>query len=252
MRTAARAEGAVPGRSAVCHAIVLHPPGGIAGGDRLEISVAAAPAHALLTTPGAGKWYRSGGRQAQQSLTVRVAREAVVEWLPQETIVFDGAEATMHSRIELAAGGVFCGWEILCLGRTAAGERFSYGRPGPGDADREGRAAVVARTRSALRRLALARSGRRSGRPAGECDAAARRPDGRARVARGLRALPVADGLLTGVTALPELLVARCLAPGAEVWHAPGWATCGSCCARRRSAGKPCRRASGVPECGNA
>jgi hypothetical protein len=80
-----------------------------------------------MTTPGAGKWYRSGGRQAQQSLTVRVAREAVVEWLPQETIVFDGAEATMHSRIELAAGGVFCGWEILCLGRTAAGERFSYG-----------------------------------------------------------------------------------------------------------------------------
>ena len=112
-----------PEGAAVCHAIVLHPPGGIAGGDRLEISVAAGQGvHALLTTPGAGKWYRSGGRPAQQSLTVRVAREAVVEWLPQETIVFDGAEATMHSRIELAAGGVFCGWEVLCLGRTAAGE----------------------------------------------------------------------------------------------------------------------------------
>jgi urease accessory protein len=119
-----------PEGAAVCDTIVLHPPGGIAGGDRLEISVAAAPhAHALLTTPGAGKWYRSGGRPAQQSLTVRVAREAVVEWLPQETIVFDGADAAMHSRIELAAGGVFCGWEILCLGRTAAGERFQLRPP---------------------------------------------------------------------------------------------------------------------------
>jgi urease accessory protein len=118
-----------PEGPAVCHAIVLHPPGGVAGGDSLEIGVTAAPnAGALLTTPGAGKWYRSGGRVARQSLTVRVAEGAVVEWLPQETIVFDGAEARMETHVELAAGALFCGWEVLCLGRTESGERFRHGR----------------------------------------------------------------------------------------------------------------------------
>jgi urease accessory protein len=118
-----------PEGPAVCHAIVLHPPGGIVGGDRLDISLAAgAGAHALLTTPGAGKWYRSGGRPAQHVLNVRIGRAAVIEWLPQETIVFDGADAQMHTHVQLAAGGMFCGWEILCLGRTAAGEGFSHGQ----------------------------------------------------------------------------------------------------------------------------
>ncbi len=118
-----------PEGPAVCQAIVLHPPGGIAGGDGLEIMLtAAAGAHAQLTTPGAGKWYRSGGRRARQSLHVRVDGQAIVEWLPQETIVFDGAEAELQTRVELAAGASYCGWEILCLGRTAAGERFAQGR----------------------------------------------------------------------------------------------------------------------------
>jgi len=118
-----------PEGPAVCQAIILHPPGGIAGGDGLDIALlAGAGAHAQLTTPGAGKWYRSGGRRASQSLHLRVDAQAIVEWLPQETIVFDGAEAAMQTRIELAAGALYCGWEILCLGRTASGERFAHGR----------------------------------------------------------------------------------------------------------------------------
>ncbi|MEF8719615.1 MAG: urease accessory protein UreD [Candidatus Accumulibacter necessarius] len=210
-----------PEGAAVCHAIVLHPPGGVAGGDRLEISVAAAPgAHALLTTPGAGKWYRSGGRQAQQSLTVRVAREAVVEWLPQETIVFDGAEATMHSRIELAAGGVFCGWEILCLGRTAAGERFSYGHLDLATRiEREGRPLWLERGQLCGGSPWLEAAAGLAGQPVSATLLLAGRTVEREWL-EACRALPVADGLLTGVTALPELLVARCLAPGAELARA--------------------------------
>ncbi len=117
-----------PEGEAVCHAIVLHPPSGIAGGDQLEISVDVGPgAHALLTTPGAGKWYRSAGAWAGQQLEFNVAAGATLEWLPQESIVFDGARADMQSKVKLAADARFIGWEVLCLGRRAAGERFERG-----------------------------------------------------------------------------------------------------------------------------
>src|SRR3989344_500526 len=74
-----------PEGDAVCHAIVVHPPAGIAGGDELELKVRSARgAHALLTTPGAGKWYRSAGPRAEQKLRFDVS--GALEWLPQETI----------------------------------------------------------------------------------------------------------------------------------------------------------------------
>lgn len=103
----------------VCHAIVVHPPGGIAGGDELALTATADPgAHALLTTPGAGKWYRSSGALAAQRLRFDVA--GIVEWLPRETIVFDGALARLESEIELTGDGAYIGWEVLCLGRGGA------------------------------------------------------------------------------------------------------------------------------------
>lgn len=112
----------------VCHAIVLHPPSGIAGGDELEISVdVGAESHALLTTPGAGKWYRSAAPWASQTLSLEVGANATLEWLPQETIIFDGALADMRSRIRLAAGARYLGWEVLCLGRRASNEWFANG-----------------------------------------------------------------------------------------------------------------------------
>src|SRR2546421_9589234 len=81
-----------PEGDAVCHAILVHPPGGIAGGDELQLSVGAQEhACALLTTPGAAKWYRSAGPWARQRLDFQV--RGTVEWLPRETIVFDGALA---------------------------------------------------------------------------------------------------------------------------------------------------------------
>lgn len=110
----------------VCHAIVVHPPAGMAGGDELELRAAAGSgAHALLTTPGAGKWYRSAGPWAAQRLRFAVA--GALEWLPQETIVFDGSRARLDTEVRLAAGARYLGWEILCLGRTGSGERFERG-----------------------------------------------------------------------------------------------------------------------------
>jgi urease accessory protein len=117
-----------PEGDAVCHAIIVHPPAGIAGGDELQIDAAVgAGAHALLTTPGAGKWYRSAGAWARQRIAFDVAAGACLEWLPQETIVFDGARADLHFELRLEADAAFIGWDILCLGRTGAGERFTNG-----------------------------------------------------------------------------------------------------------------------------
>jgi urease accessory protein len=112
----------------VCHAIVLHPPAGIAGGDQLEIRVEAdAGAHALLTTPGAGKWYRSSGAQSSQRVHVKVGAGATAEWLPQESIVFSGARAAMRTTVELEQEGRFFGVETICFGRRASGETFDRG-----------------------------------------------------------------------------------------------------------------------------
>jgi urease accessory protein len=112
----------------VCQNIIVHPPGGIVGGDALVIDADAGPgAHAQLTTPGAAKWYRSAGEAATQHVVLRAAESAVIEWLPRETIVFDGAVAELDSRIELAGDAVCIGWDIVCLGRTASGERFRQG-----------------------------------------------------------------------------------------------------------------------------
>jgi len=105
-----------------------HPPAGIAGGDELEISaVVGNDAHALLTIPGVGKWYRSAGPWASQKILLDIGAEGVLEWLPQESIVFDGAKAKMQTRVALAADASFIGWEVLCLGRRASGERFDSG-----------------------------------------------------------------------------------------------------------------------------
>jgi len=113
----------------VCHAIVLHPPAGIAGGDQLDIRIKAdAESHALLTTPGAGKWYRSGGAQSSQQVQVTVGAGATVEWLPQESIVFSGAQATMRTTVELEQGACFTGVETICFGRRASGETFERGQ----------------------------------------------------------------------------------------------------------------------------
>ena len=110
------------------HVYLIHAPGGVVGGDSLEIRVTLrAGARALLTTPAATKFYRSSEFSASQRQQLRVEADGILEWLPQETILFESARAELATRIELAPGARFAGWEILCLGRTAAGEGFAHG-----------------------------------------------------------------------------------------------------------------------------
>ena len=117
-----------PEDPSICHAIVVHPPGGVVGGDQLRIDAQVEPgAHALLTSPGAAKWYRANGRRSAMTVLLDVAAGGSLEWLPQESIFFDHADVQLGQRISLAADALYIGCEILCLGRQAAGERFNHG-----------------------------------------------------------------------------------------------------------------------------
>jgi urease accessory protein len=112
----------------ICHAVIVHPPGGVAGGDQLRLHVDLdADAQALLTTPGAGKWYKANGGEAAQHLQFKLGERATLEWLPQESILFDAAQVRMSTQVKLAVDAKFAGWEILCFGRRAANEKFTEG-----------------------------------------------------------------------------------------------------------------------------
>lgn len=113
------------------HVYLLHPPGGLVPGDALDIDLAlAAGSRALITTPASGKVYGVGERRLPQRQTVsaRVGDAATLEWLPQDTIVFDGADATLESRFDLGADARLVAWEIVTLGRAAGDAPFRQGR----------------------------------------------------------------------------------------------------------------------------
>ena len=118
-----------PEAPSVCHNVLVHPPGGIVGGDVLEVEATLGPqAHALITTPGAARFYRSNGVSARQSVLARVADGARLEWLPLQTTCHPGALAHNHMRFELAPGAEMIGWDMLALGLPASGEAFDRGR----------------------------------------------------------------------------------------------------------------------------
>ncbi len=118
-----------PEPDGLAHVYLLHPPGGIVHGDELQLDVdVGAGARALITTPAATKFYRSAGRVARQTQMLRVRSGATLEWLPQETIVYGEARVRTETRVELEPGGVFCGWDIVCLGRAASGDHFAAGQ----------------------------------------------------------------------------------------------------------------------------
>jgi len=108
----------------VCHVYLLHPPGGLVSGDQIEIDIQVdSDAWGLVTTPGASKFYRGNGYQSvRQRQRIQVADRAIMEWLPQETILFDGTQADMLTRVDLQAGARFIGWEVTCLGRPASSD----------------------------------------------------------------------------------------------------------------------------------
>ena len=111
----------------VCHAYLVHPPGGVVGGDelRLEVQVGRS-AHALLTTPAATKFYRSAGRLARQTQRLCV-EDGTLEWLPQETIFYSGARVRSATHLHLTRSARLIAWEIACLGLPARQEDFTAG-----------------------------------------------------------------------------------------------------------------------------
>ncbi|MDP5291048.1 urease accessory protein UreD [Oceanimonas sp. CHS3-5] len=114
----------------LCHLYLLHPPGGLVSGDRLSIEIQVqAHSQGLLTTPSAGKVYRqdSAGVAQGQRVQLRLEEGAELEWLPQETIVYRGANAGLDLHIELADNARFIGWELVCLGRPAGEQWFDAG-----------------------------------------------------------------------------------------------------------------------------
>jgi len=121
-----------PGRqqpSQPCHCCLLHPPGGLVSGDDLHLAVGLEHgAHVLLTAPSASKFYAADACNVRQRQSTEVrAAGGVLEWLPRETIIYDGARAELHTAIELDAASLCLGWEMICLGRPAAGEAFTHG-----------------------------------------------------------------------------------------------------------------------------
>lgn len=118
-----------PEGGAICHHVLVHPPGGIVGGDRLQVDVQVGEgAHALITTPGATRFYRSGGEPAWQHAQLNLAPQARLEWLPLETLAYSGCAAENSVRFELAEGAQMLGWDLLALGLPAAGQPFVQGR----------------------------------------------------------------------------------------------------------------------------
>jgi urease accessory protein len=117
-----------PEGPAICHHVLVHPPGGIVGGDTLTLEARLdTGSHALVTTPGATRFYRSAGEPAQQRVDARLADGARLEWLPLETIAYDACHACNHLRFELAPTAEMIGWDLLALGLPAAGQAFERG-----------------------------------------------------------------------------------------------------------------------------
>lgn len=119
-----------PEGSDLLHMYLLHPPGGLVGGDQLSIQVRAlTKAKVLVTTPSAGKLYRNESDMLQgQEVDIQVADGAVVEYLPQENIIFNGAKGTLNTRVNIEGSGLFIGWEITCLGRPEGNQFFEEGQ----------------------------------------------------------------------------------------------------------------------------
>ncbi|MEO6018447.1 MAG: urease accessory protein UreD [Polaromonas sp.] len=117
-----------PEGEAVCHNVIVHPPGGLVGGDTLDLAfTASAGAHGLVTTPGATRFYRSTGEPALQRTHLSLQTDARMEWLPLEAICYSGCLAENRLTMTLAPGAELIGWDITALGLPAASQPFEHG-----------------------------------------------------------------------------------------------------------------------------
>jgi urease accessory protein len=204
----------------VCQHIIVHPPGGIAGGDRLDISASVgANAWAQLTSPGAAKWYRAAG-PAYQQLHIKVAAGGTLEWLPQESIVFSEAKAELTTQIDLEGDARLFYWDVVALGRPASEERFDQGYfQAHLDIRRDGQLLWHERQRVVGGDGLLDSPIGLNGKPVfatlivtGEIDAD---------LMERCRALAEHSPVRGDLSQLPGLVIARCLAD--EALHARGW-----------------------------
>ena len=118
-----------PEGDSVCHNVLVHPPGGLVGGDTLDITATVGPgAHGLLTTPGATRFYRSAGELALQRTELTLADGARLEWLPLEALCYDACQAENRLTMHLAPGAGLLGWDVTALGLPGAGLPFARGQ----------------------------------------------------------------------------------------------------------------------------
>ncbi|MFZ2122574.1 MAG: urease accessory protein UreD [Rhodoferax sp.] len=117
-----------PEGDAVCHNVLVHPPGGLVGGDTLDISVTArGGAHGLVTTPGATRFYRSLGEPAVQRTRITLQDKARLEWLPLEAIAYNACQAENHLSVSLGPEAEFIGWDLTAFGLPGADLPFNEG-----------------------------------------------------------------------------------------------------------------------------
>jgi urease accessory protein len=117
-----------PEGGGICHNVLVHPPGGLVGGDTLDVRVTAtAGSHALVTTPGASRFYRSEGAEALQDVQVHLQADARLEWLPLEALYYSGCAAHNRLRMRLEPGAELLGWDLAALGLPRAQQPFERG-----------------------------------------------------------------------------------------------------------------------------
>jgi urease accessory protein len=215
-----------PEGSETCHITVLHPPGGVAAGDQLEVRALLDPrSQALLTTPGATKWYRSEGARATQRLKFSLGADSALEWLPRENILFDGVDVSLELDVELQPGAKYLGWDIFCFGRRASGETWTQGQLRMRSRIRCERGLLwseIARVGGGSE-FVTSLMGLAGFSVCGTLIAARCSVDG---LLAQLRAVPAPPHCRVGITVLPEVLIARYLGDSGEdafAWYTALW-----------------------------
>ncbi|MBM3409911.1 MAG: urease accessory protein [Betaproteobacteria bacterium] len=228
-------KGFTPEGPGLWHQVVVHPPGGIASGDQLAMAIDAREgARALMTSPGAAKWYRANAeavdRRAWQSISLSVADRASLEWLPLETIVFDGAVADWRTRIDLQGSGSVIAADLVCLGRPASDLRFASGEiRSQLEITHDGRLIFFEQAHIEGDSPILSAQAGLAGLPAFATMVIASNTGGHSVIIERIRALHEQLPGDWAVSALPGLVVLRWRGPGAEAgWRVlrAAWAAC--------------------------
>ncbi|PYG01401.1 urease accessory protein [Thioalkalivibrio sp. ALE21] len=204
----------------VCHCYVIHPPGGVAGGDRLQLEAELdAGSRALLTTPAAAKFYRTRTDSARQEQGFTVGPDASLEFLPTETILHGRSRVTLHNHFRLGPGARLCTWDVLCLGRPAHGDHYEGGACTQDLCiEREGRPLVHDRLDLAHGDPLLSRPWGLDGFPVVGQLVATPAPEGLEPALREHLGTP--EALRLGISRIGDVLFLRCLGHGAETVRA--------------------------------